>query len=102
MDALNSFMLSNKSKLQSPMRVRLRAYMHQSRHVQSATTHTELLKMLSPALQVWRALLEPDAATTRIHPCCCPLIALPSTVTMQAEIAWKLNRQWLKNVSFLQ
>ena len=51
MDALNAFMKANNSKINHPMRRRLREYFHQSRHVQSTMTNTDLLKMLSPALQ---------------------------------------------------
>ena len=51
MDALNRFMALQGSRINKPMQRRLREYFHESRHIQSASTHTDLLRMLSPALQ---------------------------------------------------
>lgn len=51
MDALNRYMAGQGSRINKPMRRRLREYFHQSRHLQVASTNTELLKNLSPALQ---------------------------------------------------
>lgn len=51
MDALNRFMDEHSSRIKYDTKMRLREYFHRSRHILTAATNTELLRMLSPALQ---------------------------------------------------